>query len=263
MAVSVVIGAQWGDEGKGRVVDYLARDAAIVVRYQGGNNAGHTVAAGDTELKLHLIPSGILHRETLCVIADGVVIDPAVLVQEMATIRSQGISLDNLRISGNAHVIMPYHRLLDTLEEERRGGSKIGTTGRGIGPAYADKAARKGLRISDLVSERMVERARPVIEEKSALLQAVYGAEALDVMAILDQMATYADQLRPYVHDTISLVTSAVAAGRNVLCEGARDDARHRPRHLACRHFVAHGGRRGLPWNRNRPAPHRSRHRRQ
>ncbi len=222
MAVSVVIGAQWGDEGKGRVVDYLARDAAIVVRYQGGNNAGHTVAAGDKELKLHLIPSGILHPDTLCVIADGVVIDPAVLVEEMATLRSQGISLDNLRISGNAHVIMPYHRLLDTLEEERRGGSKIGTTGRGIGPAYADKAARKGLRISDLVSDRMVERARPVIEEKSALLQAVYGAEALDVMAILDQMATYADQLRPYVDDTISLVTSAVAEGRNVLCEGAQ-----------------------------------------
>ena len=192
------------------MVDYLARDAAIVVRYQGGTTRDIRLPPA-TRAEAHLIPSGILHRETPLRYRRWRRHRSAVLGAGDGHHPQRGISLDNLRISGNAHVIMPYHRLLDTLEEERRGGSKIGTTGRGIGPAYADKAARKGLRISDLVSERMVERARPVIEEKSALLQAVYGAEALDVMAILDQMATYADQLRPYVYDTISLVTSAVA----------------------------------------------------
>ncbi|NLC59479.1 MAG: adenylosuccinate synthase [Armatimonadetes bacterium] len=222
MAVTVVVGAQWGDEGKGRVVDYLARNAAMVVRYQGGNNAGHTVAVGETELKLHLIPSGILHSNTLCLIADGVVVDPAVLTQEMQTLRAQGISLDSLRISGNAHVIMPYHRILDALDEQRRGGGKIGTTGRGIGPAYADKAARSGLRIADLVSDHFLERARPLFAEKNHLFQRVYGADAMDSEALLAEVAGYAGQIRPFVCNTTLLVGQAVAARQNILFEGAQ-----------------------------------------
>ncbi|MDH7571287.1 MAG: adenylosuccinate synthase, partial [Armatimonadota bacterium] len=222
MSVTVVVGAQWGDEGKGRVVDYLARSAAVVVRYQGGNNAGHTVAVGDTQLKLHLIPSGILHPETLCVIADGVVVDPTVLVQEMDELRAQGISLDSLRISGNAHVIMPYHRILDVLEEQRRGGAKIGTTGRGIGPAYADKAARNGLRVSDLVSDSFLERARPLFADKNRLFATFYGADSLDAEPLLAEVAAHAARIRPYVCNTTAIVGEAVAAGKNVLFEGAQ-----------------------------------------
>ena len=222
MAVTVVVGAQWGDEGKGRVVDYLARDAAIVARYQGGNNAGHTVASGDTELKLHLIPSGILHAQTLCVIGDGVVIDPWVLIQEIQGLRKRGIALEALRISGNAHLIMPYHRAIDALEEQRRGSGKIGTTGRGIGPAYADKAARTGIRVWDLVSEQFAERARPIFADKNLLLKGVYGAEPLDTNAIVAELSGFAALLRPFVCNAAAVISEAALAGRNVLFEGAQ-----------------------------------------
>lgn len=223
MANLVIVGAQWGDEAKGKIVDYLAREAGMVVRYGGGNNAGHSVTVGYVEYKFHLIPAGILNPETACVIADGVVIDPGVLVAEIEGLQARGVSVASLKISASAHVILPYHRRLDELEEARRGDNKIGTTGRGIGPAYADKATRVGIRMGEFVDpERFAARLRPVLAEKNALLTQVYGAEPLDAEAILAEYGAYAAALKPFVTDTAPLVYQAARNGKGVLFEGAQ-----------------------------------------
>lgn len=219
----VLIGAQWGDEGKGKVTDFLAEKADIVVRYQGGNNAGHTVVVGDEEFKLHLIPSGILYPDTICVIGNGVVIDPAVLLKELDYLVERGISIDNLRISERAHIIMPYHKKLDEVIEESKGASKIGTTKRGIGPAYMDKAARVGIRFIDMLDKDefaiMLERN---LAEKNNLLDKVYGVEGFDKEEIMAEYLGYAERLRKYSADTSVIIHNALKSGKNVLFEGAQ-----------------------------------------
>ncbi len=218
-----VVGAQWGDEAKGKVVDYLARDADVVIRYNGGNNAGHTVVLGSETFKFHLVPSGILNPKAVSVIADGVVVDPEVLVTEMDDLTRRGISMDNLRISANAHVIMPYHRLLDQLEEQRKGGKAIGTTIRGIGPVYADKASRTGIRVAELVDPvRFRERLSENLKFKNSLLEQVYNAEPFSEGAVYGEYCAYAERIRPYVTNTSYVVNRAAAEGRRLLFEGAQ-----------------------------------------
>ncbi|MFZ5631757.1 MAG: adenylosuccinate synthase [Bacillota bacterium] len=223
MSTVVVIGAQWGDEGKGKVTDFLAREAHIVVRYQGGNNAGHTVVADGKEFKLHLIPSGILYPEKLCLIGNGVVLDPEVFLGELDNLAARGVSIASLKISPRAHVIMPYHRRLDICDEERRGANRIGTTGRGIGPAYTDKAARVGIRIADLVDpESLAERLRLAIEEKNTVLTGVYGAQGFDFDEVYNTYRKYGEKLAGFVADVSIIVNDAIAQGNNVLFEGAQ-----------------------------------------
>ena len=223
MANVIVIGAQWGDEGKGKITDLLSRSADVVVRYQGGNNAGHTVVVGDRTFKLHLIPSGILYPKTECIIANGTVIDPKVLLQEVDRLTELGISTDNLFIAQTAHVTMPYHCVLDRAAEEQRAEHKIGTTGRGIGPTYADKAERVGIRIMDLIdAKRMPKKLRWAIEQKNIVLQKLYNLESLDVDAIIEEYRVYADRLRPYVVDASLKIDAAIRERRNILFEGAQ-----------------------------------------
>lgn len=223
MASLVVVGAQWGDEGKGKTIDLLASRSQVVVRSQGGNNAGHTVIVGDEVYKLHLIPSGILYPETLCLIGNGVVVDPKVLLEEMDGLIARGIGCRNLRIDPRAHVIMPYHILLDNLSERARGKGDIGTTGRGIGPCYMDKAERSGLRMCDLIDEaRFSERARAAIEAKNRVITGVYGGEPLDADAVIAEYTAYGRRLREFVEDTSVLAYDAVKAGKSVLFEGAQ-----------------------------------------
>ncbi|MCL6447240.1 MAG: adenylosuccinate synthase [Armatimonadetes bacterium] len=223
MSTVVLIGAQWGDEGKGKITDFLAEKADVVVRYQGGNNAGHTVVADGKEFKLHLIPSGILYPGKLCLIGNGVVIDPAVLIAELENLAAQKISTENLRISPRAHVIFPYHQRLDRCEEERKGARKIGTTCRGIGPAYMDKAARAGIRVADLIDpEEFPARLEDALQEKNRLLNQVYGAEGFAYAEILAAYGKYAEIIKPYVADVSIIVNEAIARGQNVLCEGAQ-----------------------------------------
>lgn len=223
MSSVVVVGTQWGDEGKGKIVDYLAEKANVIVRYQGGNNAGHTVVTGGVEYKLHLIPSGILHGDKICIIGNGVVIDPAVLIQELDLLEAHGISTAGLRISPRAHLILPYHQRLDELEEERRGAGRIGTTRRGVGPAYMDKAARTGLRIIDLVESDvfpgLLERN---LKEKNFLLKNIYGTEPLDGEKILADFRRYAERLKEYVADTSLIINKAIVSREKVLFEGAQ-----------------------------------------
>lgn len=223
MSTVVVIGAQWGDEGKGKVTDFLAEKADMVVRYMGGNNAGHTVVVDDREFKLHLIPSGILYPDKICVIGSGVVIDPAVLLEELESLGRRGIGVENLRISQRAHIIFPYHQKLDQVEEERKGSSKIGTTCRGIGPAYTDKSARVGIRVIDLLDREEFETLlQRNIEDKMDLLKEVYGCESLDYSSVLDSYRGYAESLKRYVCDTSVVVNNAIKQGKNVLFEGAQ-----------------------------------------
>jgi adenylosuccinate synthase len=223
MANTVVVGAMWGDESKGKLIDYLAHDKDVVVRWGGGSNAGHTVVVDDQEYKLHLIPAGILHPETLCVVADGVVLDPASFVGEIEHLQGRGVSCENLKISGNAHVVLPYHRLLDELEEKRKGRKALGTTGRGIGPAYQDKAARVGIRMREFVNPTLfAERLCEVLEYKNELLTKIYGVAPLHSDAILDELLPHADVLRPYVDDTALRVAHAARSGKKVLFEGAQ-----------------------------------------
>ncbi len=224
MSTVVLIGAQWGDEGKGKVTDFLANQADMVVRYQGGNNAGHTVVVEDKVFKLHLIPSGILYGEKMCLIGNGVVIDPAVLLQELEALENQGVSTDNLRISPRAHVIFPYHRSIDMAEEKCKGNSKIGTTCRGIGPAYTDKASRIGIRMVDLIDrEELAEKLRFLVEIKNKLLAGVYGyGEQIDYRQVLEEYSGYAERLKKYVDDVSLLVNRAIDQGKKVLFEGAQ-----------------------------------------
>jgi adenylosuccinate synthase len=223
MSAVVVIGAQWGDEGKGKVTDFLAQKADLVVRYQGGNNAGHTVVVEDREFKLHLIPSGILYPDKICLIGSGVVIDPGVLLKELESLEKQGISTANLKISERAHVIFPYHKKLDFVEEERKGKNKIGTTCRGIGPAYMDKSARVGIRMIDLVAtdefKLLLERN---LEGKNHLLTRVYSSPAQDFEKIWKSYAGYAASLKGYLADTSLIINDAIKQGRSILFEGAQ-----------------------------------------
>ncbi len=223
MAAVVLIGAQWGDEGKGKITDFLAESADMVVRYQGGNNAGHTVVARGREFKLHLIPSGILYPEKTCVIGNGVVVDPAVLLEELAYLTERQVETGKLLISSNAQVIMPYHRLLDGLEEEARGESKIGTTKRGIGPCYMDKAARIGIRVSDLLDpEEFESKLRRNLQEKNILLTKVFNAKPLEFQPIYEEYLKYGEQLRPLVTDSSLAINQTLQAGQKVLFEGAQ-----------------------------------------
>ncbi|MBO8127886.1 MAG: adenylosuccinate synthase [Peptococcaceae bacterium] len=223
MATVVLVGTQWGDEGKGKITDFLAEQADIVVRYQGGNNAGHTVCVDDEEFRLHLIPSGILYPDKLCVIGNGVVINPEVLEKELVSLRERGVPMARLAISERAHLIMPYHIYLDELEEEKKGARKIGTTRRGIGPAYQDKAARVGLRVVDLLNKEIFrQKLENNLADKNRLFEKVYGAEKLAGDKLFEEYAYYADLLRPYVCDTSLLVDEAISKGKNILFEGAQ-----------------------------------------
>ncbi|SHN69425.1 Adenylosuccinate synthetase [Desulfitobacterium chlororespirans DSM 11544] len=223
MASVVLIGTQWGDEGKGKVTDFLAEKADLVVRYQGGNNAGHTVVAKGEEFKLHLIPSGILYEDKTCVIGNGVVVDPKVLLEELAYLSERKVKTGKLLISSNAHVIMPYHRILDALEEDSRGEHKIGTTKRGIGPAYMDKTLRIGIRIMDLIDdEEFAGKLRRNLQEKNNLLIKVYGVEPLDYDTIYQEYSGYAQKIRSLVADSSLIIDESLKAGEKVLFEGAQ-----------------------------------------
>ncbi|MBW4443211.1 MAG: adenylosuccinate synthase [Plectolyngbya sp. WJT66-NPBG17] len=223
MANVVVIGAQWGDEGKGKITDLLSKSADVVVRYQGGVNAGHTVVVKDQTFKLHLIPSGILYPETECIIGCGTVIDPKVLLQELDQLEALGISTRNLLISETAHVTMPYHRLIDKAAEEQRGTHKIGTTGRGIGPTYADKSERTGVRIVDLMNpEGFREQLGWTIAQKNVILEKLYNLPHLNVDEVFAEYMGYAERLRPHVVDSSLKIYDAIRRKRNVLFEGAQ-----------------------------------------
>ena len=219
----VVVGAQWGDEGKGKITDFLAARADLVVRYQGGSNAGHTVVVNNRTFKLHLIPSGAIHPNTTCIVGNGVVVDPIVMAQELADLAALGVHNIDLLISERAHVIMPYHRLLDKLEEEKRGAGRIGTTGRGIGPAYVDKAARCGVRMSDMSScEVLHDRLQQLLPAKNELLRALYGHNGFTADEIVDQYAPALETLAPAIADTSVVIYERLAKGERVLFEGAQ-----------------------------------------
>jgi len=223
MPASIVLGTQWGDEGKGKATDYLADDMDFVVRYQGGNNAGHTIVAEGHELKLHLVPSGILYPHITSVIADGVVVDPRVLLEEMDGLAAVGVDPTGLRVSGNCHMIMPYHLELEKVTERFLGKNALGTTKRGIGPSYGDKAARIGLRIQDLFDEQIFrEKLDVVLKEKNLVLTRVYGRLPLTAELIVDDYLRYAERLRPHVTDTSKLLHDGLGRGDNVLLEGAQ-----------------------------------------
>ncbi|MEE3716890.1 adenylosuccinate synthase [Tumidithrix elongata RA019] len=223
MANVIVIGAQWGDEGKGKITDLLSRSANVVVRYQGGINAGHTVVVNDQTFKLHLIPSGILYPETDCIIASGTVIDPKILLEELAQLKQLGVTTDNLFIAETAHVTMPYHRLIDQASEKQRAEHKIGTTGRGIGPTYADKADRIGIRVLDLMDpEVLPKRLRWAVEQKNIILDRLYDLPPLDPKEVIEQYQGYAEQLRPHVVDASLKIDEAIKKRRNILFEGAQ-----------------------------------------
>jgi len=218
-----IVGAQWGDEGKGKITDLLAGRAHVVARYSGGNNAGHTVRIGDEVFKLKLIPSGIFYRGKINVIGNGVVVDPAYLVEEMDYLEGKGVSLDGLRISEKAHVIMPYHILIEKLEEEEKGAARIGATGRGIGPTYTDKVARLGIRIVDLVDrDALSARLDVVLPIKNRVIERVYGAKGSAKDELMDWAMKYAGRIRSHVTDAAALLNDAIDRGRNVLFEGAQ-----------------------------------------
>ncbi len=223
MAAVVLIGSQWGDEGKGKITDFLAEKANVVVRYAGGNNAGHTVVVNGEEFKFNLIPSGILYSDKTSVIGNGVVIDPKVLLTELGYLAERGIKTGKLLISSNAHVIMPYHCVLDGLEEEARGEHKIGTTKRGIGPCYMDKASRIGIRMIDLMDkDEFAEKLKRNLVEKNNLFVKVYGQEALKFEDIYETYLGYAEQLRSMVTDTSLAIDGSILSGGKVLFEGAQ-----------------------------------------
>jgi adenylosuccinate synthase len=224
MPVLVVVGAQWGDEGKGKIIDLLTERADVVARYQGGHNAGHTVVVGMDEFILHLIPSGILHKGKKCIIGNGVVVDPAALIEEMDGLIKRGIRFDgNLLISRNAHLIMPYHKAIDVASERLKGNKKIGTTGRGIGPAYADKINRRGIRMADLLSpERFREKLSLNVGEANFLLERFYNAPLIHQDEVYDEYIRYAQRLKKYITDTTLYINEAVAKKKKILAEGAQ-----------------------------------------
>lgn len=223
MSSVVVIGAQWGDEGKGKIVDYLAQKADAVVRYSGGSNAGHTVVVNDVSYKLRLLPSGVLYNDKVNILGNGVVINPGVVLQEISDMKDKGISCSNLVISDRAHVVMPYHVRLDELQEVSLGCNKIGTTKGGIGPCYMDKVARTGIRICDLMEpETFAEKLKINLENKNAIITKIYGGEPFDYATMLKEFLAYAEELRPHVVDTGVVLEEIFSAGKNVLFEGAQ-----------------------------------------
>ncbi|MGP4076336.1 adenylosuccinate synthase [Halobacillus sp. K22] len=223
MSSVVVVGTQWGDEGKGKITDFLSQNAEVVARYQGGNNAGHTIKFDGVTYKLHLIPSGIFFNDKTCVLGNGMVIDPKALLEELKYLHDKGVSTENLRISNRAHVILPYHLELDALQEEQKGANKIGTTKKGIGPAYMDKAARMGIRIADLMDkESFQEKLEQNLEEKNRLFEKVYETKPFTVEDILEEYYDYGQQIAEYVCDTSVVLNNNLDEGRRVLFEGAQ-----------------------------------------
>ena len=223
MTSVVVVGTQWGDEGKGKITDFLSQDAEVIARYQGGDNAGHTIVIDGKKFKLHLIPSGIFFPEKISVVGYGVVVNPKSLVTELKYLHDEGIKTDSLRISDRAHVILPYHIKLDRLQESSKGDNKIGTTNKGIGPAYMDKAARVGIRIADLLDKDIfAERLRVNLEEKNRLFEKMYECEPIKFEDIFEEYYEYGQQIKDYVTDTSVILNDALDAGKRVLFEGAQ-----------------------------------------
>ena len=223
MSGTVVVGTQWGDEGKGKITDFLSEDAHVIARFSGGNNAGHTIQFGGETYKLHLVPSGIFYDDKLSIIGNGVVVDPLSLIKELDGLLARGISVDNLRISNRAQVILPYHITQDELEEEARGDNKIGTTKRGIGPSYVDKVQRIGIRMADLVDDKVFrQRLEENLKLKNHMLKALYDHEGFTFDEIYESYKAAAERLAPYVCDTAKLLDDAFTDGQNVLFEGAQ-----------------------------------------
>lgn len=223
MSSVVVVGTQWGDEGKGKITDFLSQNAEVVARYQGGNNAGHTIVFGGETYKLHLIPSGIFYPDKISVLGNGMVIDPKAFVEELKYLHDRNVATDNLRVSNRAHVILPYHVKLDVLQEEEKGINKIGTTKKGIGPAYMDKAARCGIRIADLLDKDVFkEKLAQNLAEKNRLFEKVYEVEPFKLEDIFEEYYEYGQQMAPYVTDTSVVLNNALDEGRRVLFEGAQ-----------------------------------------
>lgn len=226
MPVLVVVGAQWGDEGKGGIVDHLASQAQVVARYQGGTNAGHTVVNDLGTFKLHLLPSGIFDPGVTCIIGAGVVVEPAELLKEIDLVRARGVSVDKLYVSDRAQVVLPYHPVLDALEEEERGPANLGTTRRGIGPAYADKVSRDGLRVIDLVASNgengLKDRVYDLVERKNRVITRLYAGQPLDPGAVYEQLRCEAERLKPHVADTVAMIHASIDRGDRILCEGAQ-----------------------------------------
>jgi adenylosuccinate synthase len=223
MPATVVVGLQWGDEGKGKAVDLLAASVDMVIRYQGGDNAGHTVVLGDEVFKLHLVPSGVLHEHITPVIGSGVVVNPVTLIREMEMLAGRGVDPSRLRVSSAAHVIMPYHVALDGAAEARLSGAELGTTRRGIGPAYADRAWRAGVRMGDLLDERVLRaRLARVLPERNAILHESYGLPGFDLEILLADALAWGERLAPVIAETTWLVQEALAAGRHIILEGAQ-----------------------------------------
>lgn len=223
MSSVVVVGTQWGDEGKGKITDFLSEHAEVVARYQGGNNAGHTIVFGGVKYKLHLIPSGIFYKEKICVIGNGLVVDPKALLEELKYLHDRGVSTDNLRVSNRAHVILPYHLKQDELEEASKGDNKIGTTKKGIGPAYMDKAARIGIRMADLLDrEAFKEKLERNLAQKNRLFEKMYDTEGFSVEEIFEEYFEYGQQIAQYVCDTSVVLNDALDNNHRVLFEGAQ-----------------------------------------
>ncbi|MEI0797365.1 adenylosuccinate synthase [Brachyspira intermedia] len=223
MASVIIVGTQWGDEGKGKIVDYLAENCEYVVRSQGGSNAGHTVVVDNVKYKLRLLPSGILHKDKVCVIGNGVVIEPKVFLSEIDSLIEKKVNISNIKISDRAHVLMPYHKILDELQEEDLGENKLGTTKNGIGPCYMDKSSRFGIRIVDLINkETFAKKLKFNVELKNKLLKKLYNHEGVNYDELLKEYLEYADRLRPYVADTTTILNKAIKEKKNILFEGAQ-----------------------------------------
>ncbi len=223
MKAVVIVGAQWGDEGKGKIIDYLASQSDVVVRGQGGNNAGHTVVVGDNKYALHLIPSGILNPKALNVIGNGVVFDIRGFIEEINGLKEKGIDVSTIKVSDRAHIVLPYHKEIDRLSEEKRGKDKIGTTIKGIGPTYMDKVERSGIRICDFMNERVFsEKLKQQVEMKNKIIEEIYGGKGLDFEEIHTEYSAYREIIRPFVDDASVLVYDAIKEGKKVLLEGAQ-----------------------------------------
>lgn len=219
--VDVVLGTFYGDEGKGKIIDYLSENADVSIRCSGGNNAGHTITVNGKKFAFHLIPSGILNKNTKAIIGNGVVIDPKVLIEEIKNLKGNGYSVDNLYISDKAHIIMPYHIMMDNLQEELRGDKKIGTTARGIGPAYSDKYERSGIRVEDFISDRFEEITKRNIERKNVVFKC-YGKDLVDSNKIISEYKEYAKYLKPYVVDSVDMLHELLEQNKKIVCEGAQ-----------------------------------------
>ncbi|KLI33363.1 adenylosuccinate synthase [Brachyspira hyodysenteriae] len=223
MASVIIVGTQWGDEGKGKIVDYLAENCEYVVRSQGGSNAGHTVVVNNVKYKLRLLPSGILHKNKVCVIGNGVVIEPKVFLSEIDSLIEKKVNISNLKISDRAHVLMPYHKILDELQEEDLGENKLGTTKNGIGPCYMDKSSRLGIRIVDLMNkETFAKKLKFNVELKNKLLKKLYNHDGVNYDELLKEYLGYAEKLRPFVADTTTILNKAIKEKKNILFEGAQ-----------------------------------------